>query len=498
MKEGLTMTRDEARNSVPPDARPVFDRLVEEYRFHATVVHGRPFVSYGVLAALVRDGWRPTDGPHELVPEADDVTDAATPIHVGDASEGDVWYFAYGSNLWREQKKRRTGAIREARVARLTGYRLAFNKRGSEPGQVYANIVPEPEAEVYGVIYRCSPEALHRMDRWEVGYRRHPVEAVTRSGETVEAVAYVAEPEWVCDEQAPNPDYLERILRGAREHGLPEEYVRWIEALGAEEMSVEEEFAVLASAAVGLFNAAPWQTDTRAAHATGLLIKLYDHVSCAFYIAPGILSPRSTGRQYDFASVFVLCRAAFETFLRFHHIFVKPTSQEERDCRYYGWVLSSLLRKQKYPATLAESKQILADDKRAIDELEERLADNSCYQSLTKKERSSLRRDGKLHGWSKMADDAGQDEWTAKHSYDYMCGHAHSGAASVVQISQAGPGESEEDDQHRARNVPDFYGLHVGCVHEGVPSGPRGVERSATPACRAMEVLRGEAGASRG
>jgi len=275
-------------------------------------------------------------------------------------------------------------------------------------------------------------------------YLRQTVEVVTRSGEAIEAVTYIAAPEHVCDEQAPSADYLERIVRGAREHGLPEKYVRWIESLGEEQMSVEEEFAVLASSVVALVKTVPWQTDKKTQDAAGLFIKLYNHVSSAFHLARGMHSPTSTEKQYDFASVFVLCRAAFETFLRFYHIFVQPIPQDERDCRYYGWILSSLLRKQKYPATLEENKEILAAEKGVITDIEKRLAANPCYQGLTPKERRSLRWDGKLDGWSKIADDAGQDDWTAKHSYDYLCGHAHSGAASVLQICQAAPEKSKE------------------------------------------------------
>ena len=49
---------EEARNSLPDDLKPVFDSLVEDYKFAATVRHGRGYVSYIVLADLVRAGWR--------------------------------------------------------------------------------------------------------------------------------------------------------------------------------------------------------------------------------------------------------------------------------------------------------------------------------------------------------------------------------------------------------------------------------------------------------
>ena len=50
----------EARDSLPRELQPIYEQLVEEYAFHTTVYHGRGYVAYRVIAALVRDGWRPT------------------------------------------------------------------------------------------------------------------------------------------------------------------------------------------------------------------------------------------------------------------------------------------------------------------------------------------------------------------------------------------------------------------------------------------------------
>ncbi len=46
------------REKLPSGLRATYDALVESYRFHAFVHHTHPFVSYKVLASLVRDGWR--------------------------------------------------------------------------------------------------------------------------------------------------------------------------------------------------------------------------------------------------------------------------------------------------------------------------------------------------------------------------------------------------------------------------------------------------------
>ena len=48
----------EARNSLPEELRPVFDEFVADYRYAAIGRHGKPYISYIVLADMVRAGWR--------------------------------------------------------------------------------------------------------------------------------------------------------------------------------------------------------------------------------------------------------------------------------------------------------------------------------------------------------------------------------------------------------------------------------------------------------
>ncbi len=127
----------------------------------------------------------------------------------------------------------RTGAIRQAIPSRLVGYRLAFNKE-APGGRAYANLIPDPSGEAWGVAYLCNPQAMTELDRYEgvaTGhYERLPVEVTTRSGETIQAVAYVAGAAFVVDGAKPSGEYLRLVLDGARHHGLPEDYIRTIEA----------------------------------------------------------------------------------------------------------------------------------------------------------------------------------------------------------------------------------------------------------------------------
>jgi len=48
----------EARESLPEELRPVYDDMVADYEFMALKHHGRKFVSYKIIADLVKEGWR--------------------------------------------------------------------------------------------------------------------------------------------------------------------------------------------------------------------------------------------------------------------------------------------------------------------------------------------------------------------------------------------------------------------------------------------------------
>ena len=48
------------REPLTPALRECFDALVRDYRYYAMVHHRHPFVSYKILADLVKVGWRRT------------------------------------------------------------------------------------------------------------------------------------------------------------------------------------------------------------------------------------------------------------------------------------------------------------------------------------------------------------------------------------------------------------------------------------------------------
>lgn len=145
----------------------------------------------------------------------------------------EVWYFAYGSNLLGDQMIERTGATGHVehppRIARLAGYRLVFQSL-EDRGPAFANIHSSDD-EVHGVVYRCNQVHLSTLDQYESGYERLTISVSDLQGEVLEAVAYIVSPALPARFSRPSDEYLERIVTGARQHGLPEPYIACIVAI---------------------------------------------------------------------------------------------------------------------------------------------------------------------------------------------------------------------------------------------------------------------------
>jgi cation transport regulator ChaC len=141
-----------------------------------------------------------------------------------------AWYFAYGSNMNRAQMRSRAGNIIEEHTAQLPNYELRFNKkvRGGTAG---ANVQPLQGKTVYGVVYKIEETAFRSLDRYEgvpEHYRRIEVRVTPQDGQPVSAQVYIATK--VEKGLRPAGHYLQAILEGAGEHGLPVTYIEEIKA----------------------------------------------------------------------------------------------------------------------------------------------------------------------------------------------------------------------------------------------------------------------------
>ncbi|MBI5169749.1 MAG: gamma-glutamylcyclotransferase [Candidatus Eisenbacteria bacterium] len=148
-------------------------------------------------------------------------------------------YFAYGSNLCREQMEQRCPSAMFVGIAQLPGHRLAFNRYSKSRGCGVADVVEAEREEVWGVVYELSDLDLQELDRAEgfrLGrssnsyWRRDCV--VLLDGESHRPCGvqtYFAEPQ--PSPPPPSREYKALIVDGARAWNLPEQYIARLEAI---------------------------------------------------------------------------------------------------------------------------------------------------------------------------------------------------------------------------------------------------------------------------
>jgi gamma-glutamylcyclotransferase len=146
-----------------------------------------------------------------------------------------VWYFAYGANMHdRAFRERRRMRPVEQRIGRIRGYRLRFNLEGRPRGRsAPANLWPDAEAEVWGVLYKVTRRDLLRLDSTEGvpgrGYRPQWFVAEDSDGRPVSAVAYIARGKET--DGIPSLRYLTLLREGARANGLPGHWLRFLDSV---------------------------------------------------------------------------------------------------------------------------------------------------------------------------------------------------------------------------------------------------------------------------
>lgn len=184
--------------------------------------------------------------------------------------------------------------------------------------------------------------------------------------------------------------------------------------------------------------------DDRVLDAEGLALKFVFHAASALYLYRSTSIPELGASFFDPGSVNVVCRAALETFLVFHYVFVEPKSDQDRDCRYMAWVLAGYLERQGFSVSSAEGKAVLEREARLIGPLTDRLKVNATFGGLPSgHQKKLLKGKWRLRSWTEIGRSVGLHDTNAKAFYSYLCGYAHAGNLSVLQIRQAATAESQ-------------------------------------------------------
>ncbi|MCY1004215.1 gamma-glutamylcyclotransferase [Nannocystis pusilla] len=164
-------------------------------------------------------------------------------------SSGDVWYFAYGSNLHPQRRATRAAlSPLDTTPGTLCGWRLVFDMPGVPPADpAMASIRREAGSEVHGLLLRLTAHQFAALVGSEGGdrfYVREQVEVIAYDDRKVIAEVFIAAPgRRLQRERTPSRRYLELIREGARLSALRPEYCAWLEALPHAEASPRARWA---------------------------------------------------------------------------------------------------------------------------------------------------------------------------------------------------------------------------------------------------------------
>ncbi len=173
-----------------------------------------------------------------------------------------------------------------------------------------------------------------------------------------------------------------------------------------------------------------------------IALKCLYHLGSLYAIYNGTKLPEMLGRPIrfiDFPSMAILTRAAFETYLTFHYIFVHPSTVDEKRFLYDIWVLGGLRDRQRFSVASPEGHMVLRKEKLQIEEMKQSIRSNPLFQKLTDDRRKEAIK-GKWRfdkSWADLAELADTHRGYFTGLYAYLCSHAHSGYLSVMQLSHA-------------------------------------------------------------
>ena len=143
---------------------------------------------------------------------------------------GELYYFAYGSNMNKEQITARCTKPKVVAAAKLADHQLAFFGHSVVWDGAEETVVPAPGHDVWGVIYDLSSSDRERLDNAQDArmdgsgsYFHSPVKVTSQDG-IVHSVLLFKKDKLGISEK-PSQEYLNFIIQGAEENNLPAAYV---------------------------------------------------------------------------------------------------------------------------------------------------------------------------------------------------------------------------------------------------------------------------------
>ena len=147
-----------------------------------------------------------------------------------DGESAELYNFAYGSNMNSEQVRARCTNAKLVAVAKLPDHQLGFFGYSAVWDGAEESVVPAPGQDVWGVIYELSPSDKEQLDDAQDAlfdgsgaYFHSPAKVTDQQGKVYSVLLYKKAK--LGNPEKPSEEYLNFIVQGAVERGLPSAYV---------------------------------------------------------------------------------------------------------------------------------------------------------------------------------------------------------------------------------------------------------------------------------
>jgi len=129
-----------------------------------------------------------------------------------------LFYFAYASNLSKQQMRERCPEAKPRFTAILPNYKLVFAGWSRIWHGGTASIKPFRGEKVRGAIYEVTEVCLKQLDKYEVGYARMNITVFDEDNQPHQAVTFIKSGQ--LEESLPSKEYAAIIKQGYRDWGI--------------------------------------------------------------------------------------------------------------------------------------------------------------------------------------------------------------------------------------------------------------------------------------
>lgn len=151
-------------------------------------------------------------------------------------------YFAYGLNLNLQKIGQKLTKPRVVGIARLANHKMGFYGHSVIWDGAVETVVPDDQSEVWGILYQMEAYEWEQLDNFEDArldgtgeYFHYPVEVFDEQNMIREASLY--KKAQLREAKQPSTEYVDLIIQGAKEQGLPESYIATLQNIASKPAS---------------------------------------------------------------------------------------------------------------------------------------------------------------------------------------------------------------------------------------------------------------------